>query len=35
MELAGLKDGNVAGFGVFQFPYAYVAVQQEAAIANW
>ena len=30
MELAGLKDGNVAGFGVFQFPYAYVAVQQES-----
>lgn len=29
MDLAGLKDGNVAGFGVFQFPYAYVAVQQE------
>lgn len=29
MGLAGLKEGNVAGFGVFQFPYAYVAVQQE------
>ena len=29
MELTGMKDGNVAGFGVFQFPYAYVAVQQE------
>lgn len=29
MDLVGLKDGNVAGFGVFQFPYAYVAVQQE------
>jgi len=29
MDLTGLKDGNVAGFGVFQFPYAYVAVQQE------
>ncbi|MNL45165.1 hypothetical protein D3C87_1677880 [compost metagenome] len=23
-----LKDGNVAGFGVFQFPYAFVAVEQ-------
>lgn len=29
IDLTGLKDGNVAGFGVFQFPYAYVAVQQE------
>lgn len=30
VDITGLKDGNVAGFGVFQFPYAYVAVQQEA-----
>ncbi|WFE86055.1 glycoside hydrolase family 43 protein [Parabacteroides chongii] len=29
VDITGLKDGNVAGFGVFQFPYAYVAVQQE------
>lgn len=29
IDLRGLKDGNTAGFGVFQFPYAYVAVQQE------
>ena len=29
MDLQGLKDGNVAGFGVFQFPYAYVGVQQD------
>lgn len=28
MDVAGLKDGNVAGFGIFQFPYAYVGVQQ-------
>lgn len=28
MEVTGLKNGNVAGFGVFQFPYAYVAVRQ-------
>lgn len=28
IDLEGLKDGNVAGFGVFQFPYAYVAVEQ-------
>jgi len=28
IEVSGLKDGNVAGFGIFQFPYAFVAVQQ-------
>lgn len=34
MDLSKLKDGNVAGFGVFQFPYAYVAVQQEGNTRN-
>jgi beta-xylosidase len=29
VELAGLKDGNVAGFGIFQSPYAYIAVKKE------
>ena len=29
LDLQGLRDGNVAGFGVFQFPYAYVCVQQD------
>ncbi len=29
MDCSGLKDGNVAGFGIFEFPYAYVAVRQE------
>lgn len=29
LDVTGLKDGNVAGFGVFEFPYAYVAVSQE------
>ena len=29
MEVTGLKDGNVAGFGIFEKPYAYVAVVQE------
>lgn len=29
MDVSGLQDGNIAGFGVFQFPYAYVAVKQE------
>lgn len=29
MDVTGLKDGNVTGFGIFEFPYAYVAVQQE------
>ena len=28
IDVSGLKDGNVAGFGIFQFPYAYVAVEQ-------
>lgn len=28
MSVDGLKDGNVAGFGIFEFPYAYIAVQQ-------
>lgn len=32
MDVAGLKDGNVAGFGIFQFPYAYVAVEQENGV---
>lgn len=29
IDLSKLKDGNVAGFGIFEFPYAYVAVRQE------
>lgn len=29
MDALGLRDGDIAGFGVFQFPYAYVAVKQE------
>lgn len=29
MSVRGLKDGNIAGFGVFQSPYAFVAVKQE------
>lgn len=29
IDVAGLKDGNVAGFGVFQFPYAFVGVRQQ------
>jgi beta-xylosidase len=28
MDITGLKDGNVAGFGVFQKPYAYIAVRK-------
>lgn len=28
IDLKGLKDGNVAGCGVFQFPYAFIAVEQ-------
>lgn len=26
MDFSALKEGNVAGFGVFEFPYAYIAV---------
>lgn len=32
MDITHLKDGNVAGFGIFEFPYAYVAVRQEGGI---
>lgn len=28
METAGLKDGCIAGFGIFQKPYAYVGIRQ-------
>lgn len=27
LDVSHLRDGNVAGFGIFEFPYAYVAVQ--------
>lgn len=30
IDLKGLKNGNVAGFGIFEFPYAFVAVEQVA-----
>lgn len=30
LDVSNLKDGNIAGMGIFEFPYAYVAVQQEA-----
>lgn len=29
MDVSGLKDGNTAGFGIFQQPYAYLAVTQQ------
>jgi hypothetical protein len=28
----GLKDGDVAGLGIFQFPYAFAAIQQDGAV---
>ncbi|QEC74389.1 glycosyl hydrolase 43 family protein [Arachidicoccus ginsenosidivorans] len=28
LSLSGLKDGDVAGFGIFQSPYAYIALKQ-------
>ena len=30
MEVTRLKDRNIAGFGIFEFPYAYVAIRQES-----
>lgn len=30
MDVSKLKDGNVAGFGIFEFPYAFIAVRKEA-----
>ncbi|MEX6686248.1 glycoside hydrolase 43 family protein [Danxiaibacter flavus] len=29
MDVTGLKDGNVAGFGIFQSPYAYIAIKKQ------
>ncbi|WP_202986138.1 beta-galactosidase [Pedobacter gandavensis] len=29
MEVSGLKDGNIAGFGIFQSPYAYIAIRKK------
>ncbi len=29
MDVRSLKDGNVAGFGVFEFPYAFIAVHKQ------
>lgn len=28
INIGGMRDGNVAGFGVFELPYGYVAVRQ-------
>ncbi|MGF6849837.1 beta-xylosidase [Chitinophaga sp. W3I9] len=30
MDISGMKDNDVAGLGIFQVPYAYVAVRQAA-----
>ncbi|MGN0233249.1 MAG: glycoside hydrolase 43 family protein [Bacteroidaceae bacterium] len=32
IDVAGLKDGNVAGFGIFELPYAYLAVVQHQGV---
>lgn len=29
MEVGGMKDGNVAGFGIWELPYAYVGIHQK------
>jgi beta-xylosidase len=31
MNVSGMKNGDIAGFGVFQFPYAFVSVQQHGS----
>jgi beta-xylosidase len=31
MDVTGLKDGDVAGFGIFESPYAYIAVTKRGA----
>ncbi|MDE6165201.1 MAG: beta-xylosidase, partial [Muribaculaceae bacterium] len=28
IDITGLKNGNIAGFGIFEIPYAFVGVQQ-------
>ena len=28
LDFSGLKDGNIAGFGIFEFPYAYIGVER-------
>lgn len=30
MDVSGLRDGNIAGFGIFEFPYAFIALRKEA-----
>lgn len=29
MDVSGLKDGNIAGFGIYQKPHAYIAIRRE------
>jgi beta-xylosidase len=31
MNVSGMKNGDVAGFGIFQFPYAFVSAQEKGA----
>ncbi len=31
MDITGLKDGNIAGFGIFQSPYAYIGIRKQGA----
>ncbi len=34
LDVSQLKDGNVAGLGIFEFPYAFVGVSQENGRRN-
>jgi beta-xylosidase len=32
LDLRGLKDGNVAGLGIFESPYGFIAIRQEGSV---
>jgi len=34
MDASGLKGGNLAGFGVFEFPYAFIGLRKESGKLN-
>ncbi|TWF41742.1 beta-xylosidase [Chitinophaga polysaccharea] len=34
MDIAGLKDGDIAGLGIFEEPYAFIGIRKEAAGAQ-
>jgi len=34
MDISGMRDGDIAGLAMFQDPYAFIAVKQEAGLRN-